>query len=240
MEKRYNVISTYETHPDAIHADIVKEVALVFKISEESAEAFLSTSKPRVIKKNVPIETANTYREKLTKIGLEITLEEITEQMIDQPMIEDTTTPTEDVIETTPAKLYSPAQIAIGTYFGGPLAATYFLKTNFDNLDKMSYAKTTLSVGIVIGCLLIVLSPFIPEKFPSTVIPLVYLFPVIFVVKRFQLSKPEIKESSKYSFQSNWKTLAMTLIWLAVYFIITALVLYSLEVAGIINMLGEQ
>jgi hypothetical protein len=131
------------------------------------------------------------------------------------------------------SKLYSPTQIGIGTYVGGPLAAMYFLKGNYDTLgDELSSKKATL-IGIIVSLLIIGILPFIPEHTPNMLIPMLYLIPVILIAKKEHLSKIEIQDSSEYSFQSSWKAFGMSILWMVVFFILTFIYMFALELLGI-------
>lgn len=67
---------------------------------------------------------------------------------------------------TERARLYSPRQIAIGSLFGGPLAAVYVLKKNFDPLDNESGSKQTLIYGGLFLAVILLSAPFLPDNFP--------------------------------------------------------------------------
>ena len=90
------------------------------------------------------------------------------------------------------SKMYSPTQIAVGTYLGGPLAAIYYLKINFDTLGKEKLSQQTTVMGALITILLIAVMPFIPASTPNSLIPILYLIPVMMLVKDHQLTKEEI------------------------------------------------
>lgn len=132
-------------------------------------------------------------------------------------------------------KMYSPRQIAIGTFFGGPLAAIYFLKGNFDTLGKDELSKKTMLIGSVVAIFLIAIMPFVPESTPNSVIPILYLIPVIMLVKSHQLTKVEISESTEFSFQSSWKVFGMSLVWMFVFLIVAVAFMFALDVTGVVN-----
>jgi hypothetical protein len=133
-------------------------------------------------------------------------------------------------------KIYTPNQVALGSYLGGPLAAIYFLKGNFDTLGKDALSKKTILIGTLISIVLLSLMPFIPESTPNSLIPLLYLIPAIIVVKKFQLSKQEIFESPEFSFQSNWKVFGMSLAWLFAFLVVAMGFMFVLESVGIISL----
>ena len=134
------------------------------------------------------------------------------------------------------SEIYSPIQIAAGTYLGGPLAAIYFLKGNFDTLGKDEYSNKTILIGSIFSIILIAVIPFIPENTPNSLIPFLYLTPVMMVVKNYQLTKKEILESSEYSFQSSWKVFGMSLVWMLVFLVVAITYMFVLDSAGVISL----
>lgn len=133
-------------------------------------------------------------------------------------------------------KVYSPIQIGVGTYLGGPFAAIYFLKGNFDTLGKKELSKKTLQIGLAVSLLIIAITPFVPEGTPNILIPMLYLIPVIMVVKNHQMTKEEIINSDDYEFQSSWKVFGMSIVWLLLFFAITILFILVLESAGVVSL----
>ncbi|KJG36576.1 hypothetical protein UA32_16370 [Photobacterium angustum] len=133
-------------------------------------------------------------------------------------------------------KLYTPVQVGIGTYIGGPFAAMYFLKGNFDVLDKPELSKKVIVVGIAFSIVLFAALPFIPESLPNNVIPIMYLVPVLLMMKNHHLTKKEILESELYDFHSSWKVLGVSLLWMILFFIIAIGVMLGLEGMGLITI----
>ncbi len=133
-------------------------------------------------------------------------------------------------------KMYSPNQISIGTYLGGPFAAIYFLKRNFDALNKEDLSKKTMQTGIFFSIIILAIMPFIPENTPNILIPMLYLIPVMMVVEKHQMKKAEILESSEYDFQSNWKVFGMSIVWLFAFLVVAIILLTVLESAGVISL----
>ena len=86
-------------------------------------------------------------------------------------------------------KLYTPVQVGIGTYIGGPFAAMYFLKGNFDVLDKPELSKKVIAIGIAFSIVLFAALPFVPENVPNNVIPIMYLVPVLLMMKKSSANK---------------------------------------------------
>lgn len=133
-------------------------------------------------------------------------------------------------------QVYSPVQIGIGTYLGGPFAAMYFLKSNFDALEKHDYSKMTIQIGALVSVLLFLILPFLPESFPNNVIPIAYLIPVLLVVKKHQLTKEDISESEEYDFQSSWKAFGLSVLSLLAFFVMAMAVLFSFDSLGLITL----
>lgn len=133
-------------------------------------------------------------------------------------------------------KLYSPAQIFLGSYIGGPLSATYLLKKNFDNLGKHNEARNTLASGLLFSAVIVFILPFLPEKTPNSLIPLIYTGVAQGIALQYQLKKNEIKESKIFTFQSNWRVLLITLIGLITFLAIIVLIMFWLEKTGYITL----
>ena len=68
--------------------------------------------------------------------------------------------------------VYSPNQVSIGTFLAGPLAAVYFLHSNYMALQKQELAARTIPLGVLFTIVLIALMTLVPEGFPTIVIPL--------------------------------------------------------------------
>ncbi len=134
------------------------------------------------------------------------------------------------------SKIYSPNQVALGTFLGGPLAAIFFLKHNFDTLGKEELAKQTLQIGIMASLVIIAVLPYLPEATPSMLIPMLYLFPTIMVVKTFQITKDEIMSAEEYSFQSSWKVFGLSLAWMLAFLVAAVLFMFLLESVGMLNL----
>lgn len=111
------------------------------------------------------------------------------------------------------ALIYSPAQAACGT-IGGPVGLIYFLRANFLALGNRKLAKQTLIFGALLIMALLIITPFLPEKFPSTPITLMYIFITRYVAEKHQMTKQEIIDSVDYDFHSNWRVFGIGLLCL--------------------------
>jgi hypothetical protein len=109
-------------------------------------------------------------------------------------------------------KMFSPTQTWLAAYLGGPLVATYMIRKNFLALGRAPQARNTLIYGLLLSLLVILVLPFVPEKTPNFVIPVLYAAVAQYVTATHQLTKKQILASSDYGFQSNWKVLLVSLL----------------------------
>ncbi len=133
-------------------------------------------------------------------------------------------------------KMYSPTQVGLGTFLGGPLAGTYFLKRNFDSLSKDIESKKTLIIGLIFSVAMITVLLILKDKFPNfpyfSIVAL-YMAPVMLVNKQNQLTKESIRDSSEYDFQSNWKVLGLSIAWFIAFLGMTIMISAVLYFMGI-------
>ncbi len=106
-------------------------------------------------------------------------------------------------------RFYSQRAITIATYFGGPLAAGYLVKKNYETLGQPDNAKKSLIIGVV-STLLIFAGIFsIPEdiidKIPNALIPLIYTGIIYLIVERVQGESLKIHKEYGGEFYSGWK-----------------------------------
>ena len=106
-------------------------------------------------------------------------------------------------------KFYSQKAISIATYFGGPLAAGYLIKKNFEVLNQPDNGQKSLIIGIISTLLLFAGIFSIPEpiidKIPQPVIPLIYTGIIYLIVEKLQGKKLQEHKDSGGDFHSGWK-----------------------------------
>lgn len=108
-------------------------------------------------------------------------------------------------------KMYSPIQARIGAGLGGPLAATYILRSNFIALEKRDFAAKTMMFGLLLTIFVFAIVPFIPDG-SGVLMGLIYIIITNAVMKNRQLDKEQIESSSVYTFKSNWNVAGVTII----------------------------
>ena len=111
-----------------------------------------------------------------------------------------------DIVIKKPA-VYSPLQIGLGSFFGGPIAMTYFLWENFRTLDKMPAARNTLAFGFLFIVALLVFTPMLPGELPTIAVQFIYSLVALQMAVTWQLRKDAITHSIRYCFHSNWRVL---------------------------------
>jgi len=106
-------------------------------------------------------------------------------------------------------KFYSQRAITIATYFGGPLAAGYLVKKNYETLEQPENAKKSFLIGIISTILIFVGIFSIPEeiidKIPNALIPLIYTGIIYLIVEKIQGESLKIHKESGGEFYSGWK-----------------------------------
>ncbi|TNF04349.1 MAG: hypothetical protein EP323_06825 [Gammaproteobacteria bacterium] len=142
-----------------------------------------------------------------------------------------------DIVIKQP-RLYTPLQIGLGSFFGGPVAMVYFLWQNFKTLDNQNGMQYCLAGGILFNVGLLLFMPMLPDHFPGVVIPFLYSLVALSVAATWQMRRDAIEHSVHYLFQSNWRVLLISVILLLVWLGGAYLLAVWLDALGIID-LGE-
>lgn len=125
-------------------------------------------------------------------------------------------------------KFYSQNGISIATYFGGPLAAGYLVKKNYETLGQPEKGKKAFIIGIISTILLFGGIFAIPEsiiyKMPNVLIPLIYTGLIYFIVERIHGEVFKLHKEAEGKFHSNWKAtgigaIAMVIILIVIVFV---------------------
>lgn len=112
--------------------------------------------------------------------------------------------------------LYSPVQVGIGSLLGGPLASIYFIKNNFNNLEKNESAITT----VVIGSIIMILFPFyffiVKLQTNISFIPIAII--AMLLVHKCQIKAFDLQHSNTYKTQPYVKLIGISLLLLVITF----------------------
>lgn len=138
-------------------------------------------------------------------------------------------------------KFYSKNAIGIATYFGGPLAAGYLIKKNYEALDEPEKGKKALLIGII-STLLIVAGIFsIPESFidkiPNVLIPAIYTGIIYLIVEKIQGEKLKLHKESGGEFHSGWNAAGVGAVSMV---ILLAFIAFSAFIAGDLSTLRKN
>lgn len=128
-------------------------------------------------------------------------------------------------------KMFSGNQIAILTFFFGPLAGVTMLKKNFDVMGERTHAKNTLIYGLLASAILFLASPFLPNSIPAAVYAISYTIAAQNYFKTYQKTAFENAER-----ESTWKALGISALCLIVTAIILLLIIMVYVVMGWIQV----
>ncbi|WP_049630988.1 hypothetical protein [Cellvibrio sp. pealriver] len=131
-----------------------------------------------------------------------------------------------------PKKVFSPHQVYVGSFIGGPLCATHLIYKNFIVMAKPKYALITILIGVAFMTFLLLPINFLPEKLPYITFPLLYSGIAGAIVWQFQVSKEEEAVNEEYSFISNWLVAKYSAIYLLVTVLLFLATFYGYSLFG--------
>jgi hypothetical protein len=133
-------------------------------------------------------------------------------------------------------KLFSPNQVAVAAFFGGPAAAVYVLWKNFAAVGKDQAAKLTIWFGSGLTVLILAIVPFLPDSFPNSALPAAYTVTAWQVARTYQVSKQQISVSEQYEFQSNWTVAGIAVAFLIALVLVIVAELLLLDQLGVVPL----
>jgi hypothetical protein len=130
-------------------------------------------------------------------------------------------------------EIYSERAITFSAVFGGPLAGTYFLASNYRAFGKDKEYKWTWIIGIsitliVFGTIILLPESFL-DKLPSQLSHFLWGLPAYLLVKHYQIVDIKRLEESGVKYGSWWKVIGYSIALLAI------TLLYSFGVALILE-----
>lgn len=152
----------------------------------------------------------------LIKSKSEAHLNEVGEKQVEIALVE----------KSNAVNLFSPKQIFVGSFLCGPVAALYYLKFNFKNMNKDLAESWTLYSGIGFIILLTVSLAFLPDNFPKQILPIFYSGIALMLSEKFQINKEKEAVSEEYQFCSNWLVLKIGIISFIFYVVFAFGLLY--------------
>jgi hypothetical protein len=124
--------------------------------------------------------------------------------------------------------LYSPIQVGVSAFVGGPFGAVFTLWKNFRALGNERAATHTLIGGAVFIVAVLAVVPFLPDKFPNSPIPIAYTVAAIVIARQYQLTKQAIRESEQYQFRSNWNVFGISIGFMFLFLAVIGLWIFAL------------
>lgn len=122
--------------------------------------------------------------------------------------------------ETSTLKFYSQKAIGIATFIGGPLAAGYLIRENYNTLNKPNEGKKSLITGVISTILLFGGIFLIPEaimdKVPNQLLPLFYTGIIYLIVEKIHGKILNKHKEFSNEFFSSWKAAGIGLISLVI------------------------
>jgi len=118
-----------------------------------------------------------------------------------------------DSAESEPAILYSPLQVAWGSFIGSPFAGCWFISRNYRHLGDQRKASQFLIWGFILSIVLLVATLFLPESFPTLGVPIGYSVALYFITSRLFAQLPSGYEGVIEQ-ASNWRVAGISLLWL--------------------------
>ena len=104
---------------------------------------------------------------------------------------------------TTLPTLFSPTQVGVAAFIGGPFAAIYVLRNNLLALGMAAAARRVLVLGILACIALLLIVPVLPDKFPNIVIPSAYTGIALGIARSYA---PKNESGDRdYVRESNWR-----------------------------------
>lgn len=136
-------------------------------------------------------------------------------------------------------KLFSQRAISIATFFGGPAAAGYLVKKNYEVFDQPEKGKNAFIIGIISTLLLFIGIFLIPENIleyiPKALIPAFYTTIIYVIVEKIQGKWLDQHEESGGQFYSAWKATGIGAIFMV---ILLALIAGIAFIAGDFSKIG--
>lgn len=116
-------------------------------------------------------------------------------------------------IEQQKIMLYSPIQMQVATFLGGPLCGIYMLTANYKRLEKTEYERNVILIGSIMTVLWMLgaLHPLF-DNFPQVVYQAIPALMVWGICKKYHISKEDIIEEQRYTFRSNWTVFIVLII----------------------------
>jgi len=109
----------------------------------------------------------------------------------------------------SPIHVYTPFQVELAAFLGGPIAAVYALSRNYSQYKKEKACSDTILFGSIVILFLIWLSAILPPQASRPGITVLCAFGAGAISKSTQLTKSQIADSDQYVRYSAWNVLLL-------------------------------
>jgi hypothetical protein len=133
-------------------------------------------------------------------------------------------------------KLYSPTQVLIAAFIGGPFATVYVIWKNFRSLGNQKAAQEALIWGIVFVAAILISLPILPDKFPNYAIPIAYSVGARFFAEKYQMSREAIAASDLYGIQSGWNVAGICIGYILAFLAVGFAWMLALDHFGVVKL----
>ena len=107
--------------------------------------------------------------------------------------------------------VYSPGQAALASILGGPLAATWFIRHNYQMHGNERAASKTVNIGAFVVIAVLFSLPLLPSGFPSILISLPVIIFTRYFIEQKQFNRQHIDDSEELEYQPVSKVVAVSL-----------------------------
>jgi hypothetical protein len=108
-------------------------------------------------------------------------------------------------------KLYSPGQVAAAAFLGAPIGAVILMAANYRLLGRARSRRIALIAGIGGTAALLLVSFFLPEKFPNSALPIAYTIALRTIADRLQGPAYAAHLAAGGARQSHWRVVGIAL-----------------------------
>ena len=115
-----------------------------------------------------------------------------------------------------PVKMYSPNQVLLSVFLGGPLGFLYLIYKNFESLNDESGKLKTILFGSATTYIITVSNLFNSGRVFASITVVLFIFVSIYVTNNFQMKKTAIESSIDFDFHSNFRVVFLSLLFMLI------------------------
>lgn len=113
----------------------------------------------------------------------------------------------------TATRYFSPNQIYVGTFLGGPVAAIWYLARNFSAFGQDEAVRSTWLYGALFTLVFVEVLLFLPDDIPSVAYSAFYTGIAAFLLEKYQAKNLKAAaEDAQALKESNWKVAGIAVV----------------------------